>query len=176
MSTHANAENNLGNEGHNPTDSVQFVTFFLSEREFGVDIQSVREIKGWQQTTALPSTPPYVLGAINLRGQIIAVYDLRQRLGIGSTEAGDSHVVVVVEIGERSLGLLADSVSDILTIDSASIRPVPVSGGNREPLLTGLIAKGEKMVSLLDLECIAGNELGRGDDGEFDDDEKRDAA
>lgn len=174
MSTHAQTDVDSGVEGRNPTDSVQFVTFFLSEREFGVDIQSVREIKGWQQTTALPSTPPYVLGAINLRGQIIAVYDLRQRLGIGATEAGESHVVVVVEIGERSLGLLADSVSDILTIDAASIRQVPVSGGNREPLLTGLIAKGEKMVSLLDLECIAGNELEL--NRELDDDESRDAA
>jgi len=176
MSPNAQTNANLGTDGRNPTDTVQFVTFFLSEREFGVDIQSVREIKGWQQTTALPSTPPYVLGAINLRGQIIAVYDLRQRLGIGATEAGDSHVVVVVEIGDRSLGLLADSVSDILTIDVGSIRAVPATGSNREPLLTGLIAKGEKMVSLLDLECIAGNELGHAVDDEFDDDEDRDAA
>lgn len=149
-------------------ESRQFVTFFLSDQEFGVDIQSVREIKGWQETTALPNTPPYVIGAINLRGQIIAVYDLRYLLGIGKTDVGNGHVIVVVEIGDRSLGLLADSVSDILTLDASEIRPVPATGVTQDQFLTGLIARGDKMVSILDLPTVAGEELGS-EDEDFDD-------
>ena len=159
--TNADGENALG-------DVRQFVTFFLSDTEFGVDIQSVREIKGWQHATALPNTPDYVIGALNLRGQIIAVYDLRRRLGIGTSEVGPGNVIVVVEIGERCLGLLADSVSDIIAMDESAIRPVPTTGPNKAQQLSGLIARDEKMVSILDLTMVAGEELGRSEDEDDD--------
>lgn len=167
--------NHAEDDARGDAETCQFVTFFLSDQEFGVNIQSVREIKGWQHTTALPNTPPYVIGALNLRGQIIAVYDLRYLLGIGKSDAGAGHVVVVVEIGDRCLGLLADSVSDILTLDAASIRPVPATAAAKEQFLTGLIARGEKMVSILDLPVVAGEELGRGD-GELEDPDVGEAA
>ena len=147
----------------------QFVTFFLSEQEFGVDIQSVREIKGWQAATALPNTPAYVIGAINLRGQIISVYDLQHLLGIGKTNVDSSHVIVVVEIGDRCLGLLADSVSDIQTVAAAEIKPAPEAGVTTHQFLTGLIARGEKMISILDLPSVAGEELGLDSDDDADD-------
>lgn len=170
MSEETNAY--AGDGGKSDGDTCQFVTFFLSDQEFGVDIQSVKEIKGWQQTTALPNTPPYVIGALNLRGQIIAVYDLRYLLGIGKTDIGPGHVVVVVELGERCLGLLADSVSDILTLDASEIRPVPSTSISQDQYLVGLIARGEKMVSILDLPTVAGEELGNEDDDFFDADEE----
>jgi len=148
--------------------SHQLVTFFLSEQEFGVDIQSVREIKGSQETTTLPNTPPYVLGAINLRGQIIAVYDLRYLLGIGKTEVGSVHVIVVVEIGDRCLGLLADSVSDILTLDTSEIRQAPATSVTQDQFLTGLIAREKNLVSILDLPAIAGENFADGYDSGVD--------
>lgn len=149
-------------------ETRQFVTFFVSDKEFGVDIQSVREIKGWQPTTALPNTPDYVIGALNLRGQIITVYDLGRRIGLGQSDIGKGHVVVVVEIGDRSLGLLADSVSDIITLEARAIRPVPVVGGDKEQLLSGLIPRDERMVSILELDAIAGAELGQDEAAEDD--------
>ena len=79
----------------------RIVTFKVDGRSFGVDVASVREIKGWQPTTPLPNAALHVLGVINLRGAIIAVYDLRRRLGLGASTISRSSVVIVVDLGER---------------------------------------------------------------------------
>jgi purine-binding chemotaxis protein CheW len=132
----------------------QFVTFRVDGRSFGVDVSSVREIKGWQPTTPLPNAAAHVLGVINLRGAIIAVYDLRQRLGLGPSTMSRSSVVIVLDLGERYGGILVDAVSDIVDIAATDLRPAPDVAGDGDDVLQGLLVKGDEVVALLDLHAI----------------------
>jgi purine-binding chemotaxis protein CheW len=132
----------------------QIVTFKVDGRHFGVDVGAVREIKGWQQTTPLPNAAPHVLGVINLRGAIIAVYDLRRRLDLGASALTRSSVVIVVDLGDRLAGILADAVSDILNVTSEELRPAPDVAGNSADLLQALVVKGDDVIALLHLGAI----------------------
>ena len=112
----------------------QIVTFNVDDRVFGIDVGVVREIKGWQEATPLPHAAPYVRGVINLRGLILAVYDLRARLGGGLTSATPKHVNLVVDVADRTAGLLVDAVSDIVDVPremaSDSDRILPAEGSS----------------------------------------------
>ncbi len=132
----------------------QIVTFRVDGRSFGVDVGRVREIKGWQPTTPLPNAASHVLGVINLRGAIIAVYDLRQRLGLGPSTVSRSSVVIVLDLGERYGGILVDAVSDIVDVVPADLRPAPDVSGDGDDVLQGLLVKGDEVVALLDLDAI----------------------
>ena len=103
----------------------QFISFRIGGEEYAIDIMAVREIKGWTETTSLPNQPQHILGVMNLRGTIVPVFDLRRRFGMGVTETSRSHVVIIVAVLDRIVGLLVDAVSDILTIDSSEIRLCP---------------------------------------------------
>jgi purine-binding chemotaxis protein CheW len=132
----------------------RIVTFRVDGRSFGVDVAAVREIKGWQPTTPLPNAASHVLGVINLRGAIIAVYDLRQRLGLGPSTISRSSVVIVVDLGERLAGLLVDAVSDIVDIQVSALRPAPDIAGEGDDILQALVVKGDEVVALLDLPAV----------------------
>lgn len=133
----------------------QFITFTVQKREYGIDIMSIREIKGWTATTTLPNSPPYVRGVINLRGTVVPIIDLRARFSMGDTEATKNHVVMIVNIGARLMGILVDGVSDILTIDQDEIRPVPeVEGSNHGEIIRGLVSLENRMVAILILEKL----------------------
>src|SRR4051794_40786190 len=84
----------------------QYVTFTVGSEEYGVNILSVREIRGWTAETKLPNMPDYVRGVVNLRGIIIPIFDLRARFGGGQTQVSRRHVVVVLQVGERTRGVL----------------------------------------------------------------------
>lgn len=134
---------------------VQFVSFKVDESEYGIDIMAVREIQGWVNVTNLPNTPEYVRGVLNLRGVIVPIFDLRCRFGNGLTEATALHVVIIVAVGERIMGLLVDAVSDILTINTEEILPVPdVEAHRDQKFLDGLITVQERMVALLEIERL----------------------
>ncbi len=131
----------------------QFISFRIGAEEYAIDIMAVREIKGWTETTSLPNQPEHILGVMNLRGTIVPVFDLRRRFGMGMTEASRSHVVIIVAVLDRIVGLLVDAVSDILTIDSAEIRPVPeMERGISADFLSGIVSINESMVVILALE------------------------
>lgn len=132
----------------------QIVTFRVDDRHFGVEVQAVREIKSWMETTPLPHAPVHVRGVLNLRGVILAVYDLRARLALGITQATPSHVIVVVTIADRLVGLLVDSVSDILTVEESDIRPVPELETDKDGVISGLVLREEHLVALLDLRAV----------------------
>ena len=147
----------LGMSGAATETAKQFITFTLGAEEFGVDIMLVREIKGWTETTALPKAPSYMRGVINLRGVIVPILDLRARFGMGSTEPSRMHVVIIVIAGGRITGLLVDTVSDIISIERDAVRPVPdISSPAGEKFLDGLVAVGERMVTLVSLEGLIG--------------------
>jgi purine-binding chemotaxis protein CheW len=131
----------------------QFISFRIGGEEYAIDIMAVREIKGWTETTSLPNQPQYILGVMNLRGTIVPVFDLRRRFGMGVTEASRLHVVIIVAVLDRIVGLLVDAVSDILTIDSSEIRPVPeMDRGISADFLSGIVSINETMVVILALE------------------------
>jgi purine-binding chemotaxis protein CheW len=134
----------------------QFISFRVAEEEFAIDIMAVREIKGWTETTTLPNQPEYLLGVLNLRGTIVPIFDLRCRFGMGLTTATRMHVVIIVCVLNRTIGLLVDAVSDILTVDSSDIRPIPEvdrTNGDSQ-FLTGIITVNDGMVVLLSLEAL----------------------
>jgi purine-binding chemotaxis protein CheW len=136
----------------NSAPPSQFVSFAIGDDQYGVDIMAVREIKGWAEITHLPRQPDYVRGVLNLRGVIVPIIDLRCRFGQGLTEATPLHIVIIVQIGPRLIGLLADRVLDIVSFDGSQIRPVPrVARAVRVDFLSGLATTGESMIALIDL-------------------------
>src|SRR6478752_9959938 len=106
-------------------DIIQFISFAIGDDHYGVDIMAVREIKGWTEITHLPKQPDYVRGVLNLRGIIVPIIDLRCRFGQGLTQATPLHIAIIVQIGGKPIGLLADRVLDIVSLDPSQIKPVP---------------------------------------------------
>ncbi|MGG7567580.1 chemotaxis protein CheW [Rhodovulum sp. DZ06] len=137
----------------------QYVTFMVGDRAYGVDIVQVREIKQWSPTTGLPNQPHYTRGVLNLRGTIVPVHDLRARFGGALTEATETHVVVIVWIGDQTVGVLVDAVSDIVTVSVDDIRPVPDSSPEADvSSISGLVNTEDHMVALLDLVNLFGTQ------------------
>jgi purine-binding chemotaxis protein CheW len=130
----------------------EFISFAIGDDQYGIDITSVREIKGWSEITHLPKQPDYVRGVLNLRGVIVPIIDLRCRFGEGLTETTPLHIVIIAQIDARSVGLLADRVLDIVAIDTSKIQPVPrVAGAARADFLSGLVTVDDGMIALIDL-------------------------
>ena len=133
----------------------QLVTFTVADEQFGVDIMAVREIRAWSEMTPLPNAPDYVLGVVNLRGAIVPIVDLRARFGQGKTTPDKSRVVIIVAVESRTIGILVDAVSDILTIGRDQVQPVPEACGHGEAsFLDGLITVGEQLVARIGLERL----------------------
>ncbi len=131
---------------------VEFISFSIGEEQYGVDIMAVREIKGWTEITHLPKQPDYVRGVLNLRGVMVPIIDLRCRFGQGKTEATPLHIVIVVQVEARLIGLLADRVLDILSFDAGQVQPVPqIARSSRIDFLSGLVTIDGTMIALVDL-------------------------
>ena len=131
---------------------TQLISFAIGDDQYGVDIMAVREIKGWSAITHLPRQPDYVRGVLNLRGVIVPIVDLRCRFGQGLTEATPLHIVIIVQIGSKLVGLLADRVLDIVSLDGLQIQPVPrVVQSSRVEFLAGLVTIEGAMIALIDL-------------------------
>jgi purine-binding chemotaxis protein CheW len=144
---------------------TQFISFAIGDDQYGVDIMAVREIKGWSEITHLPKQPDYVRGVLNLRGVIVPIIDLRCRFGQGLTEATPLHIVIIVQIGSRQVGLLADRVLDIVSLDASQIQPVPrVVRGSRVDFLSGLVTVDNAMIALIDLSNLLSVSMTDGDE------------
>jgi len=142
-----------------PSDSTQpfqeVVAFRVAGQEFCIDIMSVKEIRGWTETTVLPHAQAYVKGVINLRGSVVPVVDLSARLGLGQIEPGPRHVIIITVVNGRIVGLLADVVSDIITAGEADMHPVPdVVAGDVRSFVSGVITIDSQMIGMLDLEQV----------------------
>lgn len=135
-------------------ETRQIVTFNVEGRVFGIDVGVVREIKGWQATTPLPHAAHFVRGVINLRGLILAVFDLRARLGAGRTEPTPKHVIVVVDVGDQTAGLLVDAVSDIVDVPVRDIHPPPAVSMEGLDVIEGVAVLAGSVVALLKLSAV----------------------
>lgn len=141
----------------------QILTFQLADQVFGVDILRVREIRGWSAVTAVPETPPHVLGVLNLRGAIVPVIDLRARLGLPGMEASATTVIIVLTViadeGRRDFGLVVDAVSDVTDLHSSDVRPTPAGlGDSNQRSVPSLATLGERMILLLDIDGMLSGE------------------
>jgi len=134
----------------------QYVTFLIGDRSYGVEIVRVLEIKQWSPTTALPNQPTHMRGVLNLRGTVVPVHDLHVMFGGPRTDATENHVVVITRVGDQTLGILVDAVSDIITVDSEDLRPVPASSGNTSEIaaISSLVAHDDGMVALIELDRL----------------------
>ena len=135
---------------------MQFITFTVHDQEYAIEITTIREIKGWSNTTSLPNTPAYMRGVINLRGAVVPILDLRCRFGLGLTQASKNNVVMIVRVADRVMGILADAVSDIINVSSDEIRPIPsidLTDGNNT-VLQGIVNTENRMVAILSLDRV----------------------
>lgn len=133
----------------------ELIAFRVGEGEFGLDVMSVREIRGWTPATPVPGAPSYVRGVINLRGAVLPILDLAARLGLPPAEPGARHVTIVARIGHQTVGLLVDAVSDILSVSEGAIQPTPdaASEGVRA-LVRGLLAMDGRMIGIIALDRL----------------------
>ena len=131
---------------------IAVFTFAIDDHIYGVDILTVREIKGWSSVTHLPKQPDFVRGVLDLRGVMVPIIDLRRRFGGAATEPTPLHIVTVVQIAERQIGLMADRVLDIVSFDRSQIQPVPeIARAGLSGVLSGLVTIDGQMIALIDL-------------------------
>jgi purine-binding chemotaxis protein CheW len=134
----------------------QLITFEIGDRRLGIDIMAVREIRAWSPATPLPNVPAHVRGVVNLRGVVLPVLDLRRRLGWGTTEPGGRHVIIVVRVAGQLQGLIVDAVSDIVTLNTDDIQPVPdVGEASAAAFLEGIATVSERLIMILGLERLS---------------------
>lgn len=133
----------------------ELIAFRIGDQEFCVDIMAVREIRGWTTATPLPRTPAFVKGVINLRGAVLPIIDLGARLGLTTSEPTARHVIMVVKVGERTMGLLVDAVSDIINLTDDAVQPTPdVACDTVRAFVKGLFAIDGRMISLISLDNV----------------------
>jgi len=138
--------------------AAEFLTFALGTEEYGVDILKVQEIRGYDAVTRLPDAPDYIKGVINLRGLIVPVVDMRVKFRLAKCEYGPTTVMIVLTVGNRVVGMVVDSVSDVMRLEPAQIRAVPdIGGAIDKQFITGIGTIEERMLILLDIERLMGS-------------------
>ena len=143
------------NTPENNTMGSEFLTFTLGSEEYGMDILKVQEIRGYDAVTTVANTPDFIKGVINLRGTIIPIVDLRIKFHLGIVEYNQLTVVVILNLGSRMVGVVVDSVSDVLALTSEQIRHAPnLTAGLDTRYITGLGTVGERMLILVDIEKL----------------------
>ena len=144
-----------GGESGLSADANQFLTFSLGEEEYGVDILKVQEIKGYVPTTRIPNSPPDVVGVLNLRGTIVPIVDLRRKFGLESVEYTPFTAIVVVVVRGRIMGVIVDSVSEVVNIPASDIQPAPDFGVSMSTnMLQGMAKMSESLITLLDIDTV----------------------
>ena len=142
--------------------AAEFLTFALGSEEYGVDILKVKEIRGYDAVTRLPDAPEYIKGVINLRGTIVPVVDMRLKFRLERAEYTALTVMIVLNVADRVVGMVVDSVSDVVQLSAEQVRAVPEIGATIDrQFLTGIGTLDERMLILLDIErLMASSEMG----------------
>jgi purine-binding chemotaxis protein CheW len=133
----------------------KFLTFCLADQEYGLEILRVREIIGVMDITAVPRTPDYVKGVINLRGSVIPVIDLRQRLGLEVAPHTDETCIIFADVGSIEIGTIVDRVSEVLDIETSEIEDAPTFDGTVETdFILGMGKTNQRVTILLDISRV----------------------
>jgi purine-binding chemotaxis protein CheW len=133
----------------------QYLTFLLADQEYGLEIFKIREIRGYAPITPIPSVPPHVRGVMNLRGTVLPVIDLRMKFQLPAVEYNKYTVIVIATMAEKTVGLLVDAVSDVLTIDNDALRPPPDFGPSVDTrFINGVFKSRDRLTVALNLEQL----------------------
>jgi len=133
----------------------EYVTFTSDNQSFCLEIMQIKEIRRWSQVTALPHAPQDVLGVMNLRGAVIPIYDLSARFGFPPTPQNERNVVIIATVETQTIGLLVQSVSEILSVDCSEIQETPdVKSTATSQTISGVISLGEEMTRIVDLNAV----------------------
>jgi purine-binding chemotaxis protein CheW len=142
-------------EHHGNIHRTELLSVRVGAQEFALDIRSIREIRGWIASTHLPHAPTFIKGMINLRGTVLVVVDLAERLGLPTQEPSAASVVVVVEHGDRVAGLLVDAVCDIITVTDDMRQPTPETGTSTpREFVEGLIMMENRIISIVAIAAL----------------------
>ncbi len=133
----------------------EYLTFRLGNEEYGIDILKVQEIRGYDAVTAIANAPAFIKGVVNLRGIIVPIVDLRIKFAVGEARYDQFTVVIILNIGKRVVGVVVDSVSDVLTLASGQVKAAPefATTLNTE-YITGLGTVDQRMLILVDIERL----------------------
>ncbi len=133
----------------------EFLTFTLGAEEYGMDILKVQEIRGYDAVTAIANTPPFIKGVINLRGIIVPIVDLRIKFNLGKVDYDQFTVVIILNLGTRVVGVVVDSVSDVLTLVHEQIKAAPTLSTSLDTrYIMGLGTVDQRMLILVDIEKL----------------------
>ena len=152
-----------------PMPAREVLSFKLGAEEYGIDILKVQEIRGYENPTRIANAPAFIKGVVNLRGVIVPIVDMRVRFGLDSVEYNAFTVTIVLSILGRTVGMVVDSVSDVLELQAGQIKPAPeFSGAIDSSYITGLgtVKSGdtERMLILMDIErLMSGPDMGLAD-------------
>ena len=141
-----------------PTGAREYLTFRLDQEEYGIDILKVQEIRGYEPPTRIANAPGFIKGVVNLRGTIVPIVDMRIKFNCAQADYNSFTVVIILNLSDRVVGIVVDSVSDVLSLPQDAISPAPeiesvIDGG----CIMGLGTTGERMLILLDIERLMGN-------------------
>jgi purine-binding chemotaxis protein CheW len=142
--------------------TTQYLTFHLREEVFALDISTVREVMDFTSITKMPCMPDYMRGVINLRGSVVPVIDLRQKMGMPSDYAGNSCIIITeVSAGDGTLviGALADAVQEVMDLEQDHIEPPPkIGNGQRAEFIKGMGKQGDRFIMILDIEKLCASD------------------
>ena len=144
-------------------EGLQYLSFFLDNEEYAIDILRVQELRGWVPVTRVPDMPDYLKGVLNLRGTIIPVVDLRRRFSLPEVSYGPTTVVIVIKVIcadiERVMGIIVDAVAETYIFNQAEIQPSPQVGGSiSSDFITGLVDHEDRMIVLMDIDALMNSE------------------
>ena len=139
------------------SDTKQLLTFLIDGEEYGVDIVRVQEIRCWSRPMPVPNAPAFIRGVINIRGDVVAIADLRQRLHLPVRECGPTAAIVVLRVNlgeqERSMGAVVDAMSDVKNVPASAIKPPPTfRHGAEAGLARGIVTLETSMITILDVD------------------------
>jgi len=140
----------------------EYLTYRVGDEEYGVDIQTVQEIRSYEQPTRIPGAPGFVKGVVNLRGVIVPIVDLRLRLDCGRADYTPFTVVIVLNARERMVGVVVDSVSDVMDLPADTIKAPPeLVDSPASDFITAIASAADRMLMLVDMDRLLGATLGQ---------------
>lgn len=132
---------------------LQWVTFRLDNETYGINVMQVQEVLRYREIAPVPGAPAYVLGIINLRGNVVTVIDTRQRFGLGSTPITDNSRIVIIEADKQVIGILVDSAAEVVYLRQSEIETAPNVGTDESAkFIQGVCNKNNELLILVDLE------------------------
>ena len=141
---------------------TEFLAYRLGSEEYGIDIQKVQELRGYDTVTAIANAPAFIKGVVNLRGIIVPIIDMRIKFNLGTPVYDQFTVVIILNILGRVVGMVVDSVSDVITLKPEQIKPAPAMGTAVDTdYLMGLGTIEDRMLILLDIDrLMSSSEIG----------------